>query len=74
MPHKRSLEMTPGDLVSAETLDDEKRLRTEAERRFGVADATIREAMKPLFLLMFRHGIRSFPIERDGTRAKVSFN
>jgi hypothetical protein len=70
---KRTLEMTPGDLVAAEDLDWKKKQRAEAERRFGVTDATIREATKPLFLLMFRHGIKQFTIERDGTKAKVLF-
>jgi hypothetical protein len=69
---KRTLEMTPADLVAAEDLDWEKKQRAEAERRFGVTDATIREAMKPLFLLMFRHGIKSFYIEREDAKAKVS--
>ena len=43
----------------------------EAEQRFGVDAESVREAVKPLFLQMYRHGIRSLTIERDGAKGKV---
>ena len=70
----RQIEMTPGDLLSDEAKRRRALFDSELTRRFGVSDGAVREAMKPLFLLMFRHGVSSFNIERDGTRAHVTFN
>ncbi|WP_321820723.1 MULTISPECIES: hypothetical protein [unclassified Burkholderia] len=40
--------------------------------RFGVTQAELHAAIKPLFLLMHEHGIESLAINRDGTKALVT--
>jgi hypothetical protein len=55
-----------------DTMNDAE-LNAAIDERFGVTQQALREAAKPLFMLMFQAGIRAFYIERDGTRASVSF-
>lgn len=51
-----------------EVSDLEKRLAS----RFGITQAQLHAALKPLFLLMYDHGIENVTIARDGMKAVVS--
>ncbi|MFC5427959.1 hypothetical protein ACFPTO_03915 [Paraburkholderia denitrificans] len=42
--------------------------------RFGIKQAQMHAAIKPLFLLMHDHGIGTVSIERDGTKAIVTID
>ncbi|KVV40963.1 hypothetical protein WT27_13665 [Burkholderia territorii] len=51
-----------------EASDFEKRLAS----RFGITQAQLHAALKPLFLLMYDHGIENVSIARNGMKAVVS--
>jgi hypothetical protein len=55
----------------------DKAAREAARRlagRFGVTQAELHAAIKPMFLLMYDHGIGSLTIDRDDTRAVVTID
>jgi hypothetical protein len=40
--------------------------------RFGISERQLRDAIRPLFLLMHDHGVTNLAIARDGTKAVIS--
>jgi hypothetical protein len=57
-----------GEPAKAELSEPERRLVS----RFGVDQAQLHAAIKPLFLLMYDHGIGSVSIARDGAKAVIT--
>lgn len=54
----------------SEVSELEQRLIT----RFGIKQAQVHAAIKPLFLLMHDHDLGTVSIERDGTKAIVTLD
>jgi len=62
--------MFPGETkpAPAEPSDVERRLA----QRFGISQSELRMAIKPLFMLMYDHGVSNLSIARDGAKAIIS--
>ncbi|MBA9859147.1 hypothetical protein [Ralstonia insidiosa] len=54
------------------TQDEQAELERRLATRFGVNQAQLHEAIRPLFLLMHAHGIGKVTIDREGTKALVT--
>lgn len=54
--------------TTAVPADQERRL----VERFGFSERQLRDAVRPLFLLMHDHGVKSLAIAVDGSKAVIS--
>ena len=54
--------------VPAETAVAERKLM----ERFGIDERLLRDAIRPLFMLMHDHGVSNVAIERDGAKAVIT--